>query len=268
MKKILSIIFLTFFVASFANAANVVPNLLYQLYDHPDGNLGTNYGLRLDSINPGGSAASRTFSTQSTLGSYLFWNEENPSGAAIFGQLTRNSDLTEWLVIYVMDATASATGYTSTVGAGLLWNGGNQLYGLLGKQNGDGLSFIAQGDGHRLPNNTDEVGRGWLKVFDLGQFLPEPIMEEENGMSMTQLLAAAVSDDMRDEQNRHSWKERLKKLIFVCKKYEEKCDITKGTNDWLVTMQPVPVPAALPLLASGLLGFSVFARKKAKAAQS
>ena len=34
------------------------------------------------------------------------------------------------------------------------------------------------------------------------------------------------------------------------------------TNDWLVQFTPVPVPAALPLLLSGLLGFSLFSRKK------
>ena len=35
-----------------------------------------------------------------------------------------------------------------------------------------------------------------------------------------------------------------------------------GTNDWLVQFTPVPVPAALPLLVSGLLGFSFFSRRK------
>ena len=35
-----------------------------------------------------------------------------------------------------------------------------------------------------------------------------------------------------------------------------------GSNDWLVQLTPVPVPAALPLLVSGLLGFSFFSRKK------
>lgn len=35
-----------------------------------------------------------------------------------------------------------------------------------------------------------------------------------------------------------------------------------GTNDWLVQLTPVPVPAALPLLISGLLGFSLLARKR------
>lgn len=34
------------------------------------------------------------------------------------------------------------------------------------------------------------------------------------------------------------------------------------TEDWLVTLTPVPVPAALPLLLSGILGFSFFSRKK------
>ncbi len=36
-----------------------------------------------------------------------------------------------------------------------------------------------------------------------------------------------------------------------------------GSNDWLVQLTPVPVPAALPLLISGLLGFSFFSGKKA-----
>ncbi len=36
-----------------------------------------------------------------------------------------------------------------------------------------------------------------------------------------------------------------------------------GSNDWLVQLTPVPLPAALPLLIAGLLGFSFFSRKKA-----
>ena len=39
--------------------------------------------------------------------------------------------------------------------------------------------------------------------------------------------------------------------------------IRYGTNDWLVQLTPVPVPAALPLLLSGLLGFSFFSRRRA-----
>ena len=39
--------------------------------------------------------------------------------------------------------------------------------------------------------------------------------------------------------------------------------IVTGSNDWLVQLTPVPVPAALPLLISGLLGFSFFSRRKA-----
>lgn len=42
--------------------------------------------------------------------------------------------------------------------------------------------------------------------------------------------------------------------------------IIPGTNDWLVQLTPVPVPAALPLLISGLLGFTFFSRRKATAA--
>ena len=36
-----------------------------------------------------------------------------------------------------------------------------------------------------------------------------------------------------------------------------------GANDWLVQLTPVPIPAALPLLISGLLGFAFISRKKA-----
>ena len=41
--------------------------------------------------------------------------------------------------------------------------------------------------------------------------------------------------------------------------------IIPGTNDWLVQLTPVPVPAALPLLLSGLFGFSFFSRRRASA---
>lgn len=35
-----------------------------------------------------------------------------------------------------------------------------------------------------------------------------------------------------------------------------------STDDWLVTLTPVPVPAALPLLLSGILGFSMFSNRR------
>ncbi|MDW3094069.1 MAG: PEP-CTERM sorting domain-containing protein [Gammaproteobacteria bacterium] len=35
-----------------------------------------------------------------------------------------------------------------------------------------------------------------------------------------------------------------------------------STNDWLVQLTPVPVPAALPLLISALMGFSFFSRRR------
>ena len=38
-----------------------------------------------------------------------------------------------------------------------------------------------------------------------------------------------------------------------------------STDDWLVTLTPVPVPAALPLLISGILGFSIFSHRRKKA---
>ena len=248
-----------------------MPNVPYKLFDHPYGNLTSdgpppvNYGLRLDSL--GGTAAERTFSTQSDIGSYLYWNESDPAGAIIIGALTRNSDLSQWGVVYIMDATASATGYTSTQGIGLLIGAGG-LYGFTGMQGDsgeqDGLSFIAQGDGHRLPgDNSSEVGRGWLNVYDLGQFLNGPMVEQEMGMTTTQMLAAvSAEDNWESGDRRHYWKEKLKYLVGICHEYERKCNITDGANDWLVTMKPVPVPAALPLLGSALLGFSVFSRRK------
>lgn len=273
MKKLLSILILFFFVVSFVHAANVVPNVPYKLYDHPDGvltSMTVSYGLRLDSL--GGSAEERTFSTQSDFGSYLYWNESDPAGAIIFGGLTRNSDSTQWGVVYIMDATASATGYTSTQGIGLLFGAGG-LYGFTGKQGmsgeADGLSFLAQGDGHRLPDSTSEVGRGWLNVYDLGQFLQQDMAEEEMGMTTTQMLSLISSEDNWESRDRrYYWKEKLKYLVGICHEYEEECDITDGYNDWLVTMKPVPVPAALPLLGSALLGFSVFARRKKQEIQA
>lgn len=35
-----------------------------------------------------------------------------------------------------------------------------------------------------------------------------------------------------------------------------------GSNDFLVQLTPVPLPAALPLLLTGVIGFSVFSRRK------
>jgi hypothetical protein len=95
-----------------------------------------------------------------------------------------------------------------------------------------------------------EVGRGGLKVTEADK--------EWSGIFFDIVTDNAAHKSV-EEVN-----ELLEIALVGCLEGQSCTDITYGSNDWLVQMTPVPVPAALPLLASGLLGFSVFSRRKAR----
>ena len=272
IKKLIPFLIL-FFLSTSLHAASVVSDLVYTMFDHPDGALTSptiDYGLRVDSLaslsGGDGSNEAATFSTQSTFGSYHYWDSAS-STSFLFGDLTRNSDSSNWQVFYTsFNTTGNMDGYTSATGIGLLTNG-SDTYILTGKQNSSGDAFIAQGDGHRCgsvdclraPDDSwQEVARGWLYVFS------SPLGDVSEYLLFDEVLAALLGGTYADEAVDYlsGLADELKYFLRGCK-YEYKCrDITRNTNDWLVQLQPVPIPAALPMLLSGLLGFSVFSRRR------
>lgn len=165
----------------FAAATTLVGPGIYKLGDHPDGNI-TNtagpYGLRVDTL-PG--VPGPTFSTE--LGgaqALLTWGGGNT--AHIGGKLWHNTLGQLWDVDY--DITGVITdgggiGFRATGGSGTL-SYNNVLQLSFNSKKSGSYSFLFLGDGHRLPNNDDIVGRGWLDLNGTNDWLvtakpvPEP----------------------------------------------------------------------------------------------
>ena len=221
-------LFLISLVASSAHAAIVEQDVPYILSDHPDAAL-TDLGL----ANPityglrldslGGSAAERTFSTtQDGAFVTLLWSGTQ---VTIEGQVSRNSDNSLWDVSYILEGvTATGTGFE------VLASGG-----------GGGSGVISNDD------NSFE--------FDLF------------GKAGNDVIFTALGDGHRCDDPQSGVEcttDRIGRgwLKVYEQKDSYKKDITHGYNDWLVQLTPVPVPAALPLMLSGLLGFAFFSRKK------
>ena len=265
MKKLIAVLVLLFLASSYAQAGEVKSDLLYYLKDHPGASLtadGISYGLRLDSLM--GSDAENTFSTDSELGMTLFW--EGASGTALMlGDVRNNASGEDWATWYGMEhanpiSTVNGDGFAANYGIGVMTNF-TQTYVIESKfKSGDdmlgvGDAFFGLGDGFRCEGvechreSMQEVGRGWLRVTEAtDSFWAEEFFE----------IILSFGHESVDLVN-----DKLAEALGICLEQQACTDITNGTNDWLVQMKPVPVPAALPLLASGLLGFSVFSRRKA-----
>lgn len=226
MKRWGLFILLSFIVSS-AHSAMIVQETTYILSDHPDAALtdlmnDITYGLRLDSL--GGSDAERTFSTtQDGALVKLLWSG---STVTIEGKVSRNSDNSLWDVLYTLTDVTAATG---------AFNGFEAL-----------LSEGAMGSG-TLSDGSD--------TFIL------------SGQADDGVLFTALNDGHRCEapttSNEACTTDAIGRgwLRVGQDKDDYYKDFTKGSNDWLVQLTPVPIPAALPLLLSGLLGFTFFARK-------
>lgn len=215
-------------VISSAHSAMVEPDIEYVLSDHPDASLtdlmnDITYGLRLDSL--GGSAAARTFSTtQDGARVTLLWNGMTDT-VVISGQVSRNSDNLLWDIMYTLNDASEVLG----------------------------SGFEVLDNNMSPPEGTGFIERGSDR-FDLtGTVDPLP-----------GIIFRALGDAHRCESPTTSGEACSSDLIargWLRVKNEYGYDITKGLNDWLVQLTPVPIPAALPLLLSGLLGFTFFARK-------
>ena len=189
---LVSLLALVAFAATPALAGTILPGT-YALLDHGAGELGPDYGLRMDSLG-------EVFSVELGAASVtLTWNA---SSANISGTL-RSETNELWTVDYDLTGIAlvGTQGFTATGGSGTLTDSSSTEYTLTGKQDGDGFAFLFLADGHRIDfDNDTPVGRGWLEG--------------------------------------------------------------SGTNDWLVI--GIPEPGTLLALGSGLLGLTLFGRRRQK----
>ena len=226
MKRWAFLLLLSLVVAS-AHASIVEQDVPYILSDHPDAVL-----TDLDLTNPityglrldslGGTNAENTFSTEQD-GAFvtLLWSGTQ---VTIQGQVSRNSDNSLWDVSYILEGvTATATGFE------VLASGGGSGSGMI----------------------SNETGTKEFELF---------------GKAADDVIFTALGDGHRCGDPRSGVECTTDRIgrgwlkVFKDKDYYKK-DITHGTNDWLVQLTPVPVPAALPLMLSGLLGFAFFSRK-------
>lgn len=205
------------FAASVVGANTVDPGK-YFFSDHPNGALNSDYGLRLDILDPP-SGVGPTFST--TLGGASVVLRWDGSGTAtITGTVFNNETGNLWSIRHVLTGvTASGTGFVATGGV-MTVNVADEDQTLYGASvytfysvPAGGNAFVAQGDDHRC-NTTPDCGplvaRGWLNI-------------EGNGV------------DSNDG----------------------------STDDWLVQIQPVPLPAAVWLLLGALGVFRAAAKRVA-----
>ncbi len=138
-------------------AVGIIGPGVYQLHDHGFGNLGPDYGLRVDSIN---AVFSVDLGGASTI---LTW--DGGTTATITGILHDNATTDLWTVDYLLSGVTAVgtTGFTATSATGTLTDPLLNVTALTGEQNGSGIVFDFLADGHRLPGDSSTaVGRGWL----------------------------------------------------------------------------------------------------------
>lgn len=155
----------------------------FSLWDHPDGDLNPpSYGLRFDGIFGGGQA---TFSMdhfgdttltvtddgvniEIHIEGTLYGGEVDGSG----GYLSPESYLLDFTYTTSVNAVADgwiAVGeHAGNTGTLTQIGGPASVYTLDTKADGNGDAFLFLADGHRMPNDTDWIGRGWFQPYGSG----------------------------------------------------------------------------------------------------
>ena len=145
-----------------ASAGEILPGV-YQLLDHGDGQLGTDYGLRVDAIG-------EVFSVELN-GASLLLTWDGGTTANISGTLNENSMGGMggigpiWTIDYDLTGVSAVgtLGFTATGGSGVLTDPFLVDTVLSGETNGSGFVFEFLADGFRIDGDNDTpVGRGWL----------------------------------------------------------------------------------------------------------
>jgi hypothetical protein len=168
------VIAMSMILAASAQAVPLVPGL-YQLFDHGDGHLGPDYGIR-------STALGKLFSFELGAASVtLDW--DGGLTAQILGTVHDNDTGDLWDLEYtISNIVLDPDGFVSMDGLGSLTDPLNNVTVLEGEANGSGYVFLFLADGHRLDNdNSTPVGRGWLlppgSVDDFlfrAELIPEP----------------------------------------------------------------------------------------------
>lgn len=180
---------LLFIACALALAGSAVHARRFRALNHPDGAVRPPlYGLRIDhlfSAQPGAVGGSTTFSfhTNNTKAA-VYVDVQTKSGVdqiRIGGTVYGGEDSGtaygfaegHYRLLFVYDAGVSAVSNGWVVpeagNGGRLWRGGGpggvELdQALYAKADASGNAFLLKSDGHRLPDATSWVGRGWLTL--------------------------------------------------------------------------------------------------------
>lgn len=163
-----------------ASAGTILPGL-YQLIDHGDGELGPDYGLRMDDLGD-------TFSF-SLGGANVILDWDGGATATITGQILSNTTLQLWDLEFTLTGIVAAggnAGFSAPAGSGTLTDPLLNVTILTGEQDGSGDAFDFLADGHRLSGDTDTpVGRGWLlPPGSTDDFLVQAVLVPEPGTAL------------------------------------------------------------------------------------
>lgn len=170
---------------------------LFKLFDHGEGNLGPDYGVRIDALPTPGSADGLLFSVEDDLGDsrvMLMWNL-NTNSVTIEGTLRTivPAGGLDTLVIYTLEGVTPLgagpeDGFKATSGSGFV--NGFGIAGQLGDSGrtacGAGIVFCVAPDGHRTDpfNVSTIVGTGWLEADGTNDWLvtlvPMGVIPEPN----------------------------------------------------------------------------------------
>ena len=151
--------------ASSASALGILLPGSYTLLDHGDGNLGPDYGLRMDSLG-------ELFSVE-LGGASVTLDWDGGVTATITGELHNNTTFQLWDVSYTLTgvvADGANAGFRATAATGTLTDPSSVVTNLIGKADGTGFVFAFLADGHRIDGDTTTpVGQGWLLPPDSTQ---------------------------------------------------------------------------------------------------
>lgn len=230
MKKLISAALglIAFASASIVNAASIAPGT-YLLQNHPDGNQAPpEYGLRLDGLTGSG-----VYTFDFNSGNMTLTWDDLAGTIHISGTAVGNQDGEIWTVDFTYD-----TGITQVANGGaddiVVDSTGHHVnFGTLSSSTHGNFDLRAHGKNNGAGNTFifgDEGGAGHRGFAGLSGWGWLDYRTSESIDSMTPAGAWIGSD-------------------------------TSLTSDWLFTA--VPVPAAVWLFGSGLIGLVGFARRKA-----
>ncbi len=168
----------------------------YQLLDHGDGQLGPDYGLRVDSLG-------EVFSVELGAANVVLDYDSVALTAVITGTLNENTMGGNggvgptWTVSYTLSGlTLTAEGFTASGGSGTVTDPFSNVTVLTGElQGGSGPVFVFEADGHRISGDSDTpVARGWLLPtgstddwLARAVLLPEPAVAAQIGVALLAL---------------------------------------------------------------------------------